>query len=115
MNIKPGHRGCLNGLIIAFTISLCLLAIGMFAGQCLLYSGIEHVKKGEYLRAGADFIMATRISPLEPKAAYFAAGSLLLCKDYQGALRYYDQVRRAAPEYLDTRRYRLEAMNGGKK
>jgi tetratricopeptide (TPR) repeat protein len=114
MNIKPGYRGCLNGLIIAFTISLCLLAIGMFAGQCLLYSGIEHVKKGEFMQAGADFIMASRISPCEPKTAYFAAGSLLLCKDYQGAIRYYDQVWRSAPEYLETRRYRMQALNKGK-
>ena len=98
--------------VIIFTVTtiLCLLAIGMFAAQCLLHSGIEHARKGEFVEAAADFIMASRICPWEPKGAYFAGGTFMIHRNYDVAVKYYDRVRRSAPNYLQTNKYRNEAL-----
>lgn len=64
------------------------------------------------VQAGGEFMAASYVNPFNLTARYFSGNTLLIVQEYDGAIRYYNAIRKRAPDYLLTNDFRLKAMKG---
>jgi len=104
--MKVGWRGLVNGLIIVFIISFCMLYLSIFISGIFIYSAVKHTNNQEIVRGCTDLIIASYLNPFNPAPRYFAGQILAASGDKKGALIFYDQVIKRSPNFLRVRELR---------
>ena len=100
----------LKAIMRIIIAGLIVIEFGQFLSGIYLYKAFEHLRKQQMSLACGYFITASVLNPFDPQGFYFAGTTIALSGDYKGAVEFYDQVRKRAPDFLLTNRLRQEAI-----